>query len=269
MGGKDDVVALFAEVVEAIGTPRFDDKIFRALNRLTMAEYMNIWAYSPNDGMCQVGVASLTDVAAARSLTRAYVGGYYKLDPNFSDMEKPKSRKRIIVRKMDINSYKSEEYRRRLINSGEIADKIAIIWHTDKVAYNLNIYRLRNSARYTESDISIVRTYSPLIASVVYRHWRYFNVRRDMRSGRMLSFVQRVANVAEPPLTQRELDVIGRIALGASAEAIALELGIGFESVVTHRKHAYAKLGISSQGELFGLCINNVYHLLESSKPSI
>jgi DNA-binding CsgD family transcriptional regulator len=54
-------------------------------------------------------------------------------------------------------------------------------------------------------------------------------------------------------LTARELDVCSRSLLGMTAEGTALDLDIKISSVVTYRKRAYARLGISSQAELFHL----------------
>lgn len=54
-------------------------------------------------------------------------------------------------------------------------------------------------------------------------------------------------------LTPRELDVCVRSLLGMTAEGTALDLDIKQSSVVTYRKRAYVRLGISSQSELFRL----------------
>ena len=54
-------------------------------------------------------------------------------------------------------------------------------------------------------------------------------------------------------LTGREIDVCTRALAGMTAEGIALELEIKKSSVVTYRKRAYERLGISSQHELFRL----------------
>lgn len=54
-------------------------------------------------------------------------------------------------------------------------------------------------------------------------------------------------------LTARELDVCVRSLLGLTAEGTALELDIKQSSVITYRKRAYSRLGISSQSELFRL----------------
>jgi DNA-binding CsgD family transcriptional regulator len=77
--------------------------------------------------------------------------------------------------------------------------------------------------------------------------------RRD-RGDRISGLAARL-NVRDGRLTVRESDVLSRVMLGVSSEGIALDLGIGLNSVLTYRKHACARLGVSSQVELFALCI--------------
>ena len=52
-------------------------------------------------------------------------------------------------------------------------------------------------------------------------------------------------------LSRREAEVCAHVALGYSTLAIALNLGVSVNTVATHRKRAYLKLGICSQNELF------------------
>jgi DNA-binding CsgD family transcriptional regulator len=52
-------------------------------------------------------------------------------------------------------------------------------------------------------------------------------------------------------LTPRENDVIGLVLYGHNTQSVAVQLGISADTVKLHRKHAYAKLRVSSQGELF------------------
>jgi DNA-binding CsgD family transcriptional regulator len=54
-------------------------------------------------------------------------------------------------------------------------------------------------------------------------------------------------------LTRREQQITGMVLLGNSTRLIAEKLAISTETVKLHRKHAYAKLDISSQAELFSL----------------
>lgn len=61
-------------------------------------------------------------------------------------------------------------------------------------------------------------------------------------------FKANYANVAR--LTNRERDIIGRLATGASSSEIAKELYISPHTVQTHRKHIKRKLAISTTAEL-------------------
>ena len=59
-----------------------------------------------------------------------------------------------------------------------------------------------------------------------------------------------------PQLAGRELDVCIGIVQGRCSEAIALALGISINTVLTYRKRAYARLGISSHNELMRLVLS-------------
>jgi hypothetical protein len=52
--------------------------------------------------------------------------------------------------------------------------------------------------------------------------------------------------------------VIELVLLGHSTRLVAEKLGISTETVKLHRKHAYAKLDISSQAELFYLFVDAI-----------
>lgn len=54
-------------------------------------------------------------------------------------------------------------------------------------------------------------------------------------------------------LTPREADVLGLLARGRNAQAIARELGIARGTVQTHTKHVYAKMSVHNQQELIDL----------------
>jgi DNA-binding CsgD family transcriptional regulator len=53
-----------------------------------------------------------------------------------------------------------------------------------------------------------------------------------------------------PALTRRERETCARAAVGITAEGAALDLGIGVASVLTYRKRAYQRLGVSTAYEL-------------------
>ncbi len=51
-------------------------------------------------------------------------------------------------------------------------------------------------------------------------------------------------------LTRREAEVLPLLQQGRTNSQIALELGVGVETVRTHARNIYRKLGVSSRGEL-------------------
>ena len=61
-------------------------------------------------------------------------------------------------------------------------------------------------------------------------------------------------------LTKRERQTVELVLLGHNTRLIAEKLGISVETVKLHRKHAYAKLDISSQAELFFLFMEALSH---------
>jgi DNA-binding CsgD family transcriptional regulator len=71
----------------------------------------------------------------------------------------------------------------------------------------------------------------------------------------LLERVRGALLMAPCALTMREADICAHIVMGYGTLAISLNLGISINTVGTHRKRAYAKLGVSSQTELFNVCL--------------
>ena len=86
---------------------------------------------------------------------------------------------------------------------------------------------------------------------------------RQMESrGETLAYLREVL-LSEPHLlSPREAEVCAGIILGYTTVGISLNCGISINTVATHRKRAYRKLGISSQNELFSRYFRLVSHRL-------
>lgn len=75
--------------------------------------------------------------------------------------------------------------------------------------------------------------------------------RRPIDHSKCVSIFQRRLYLLEVGLTERERNVCALALAGVSIEGSAYELGIKKSSIITYRKRAYARLGISSLNELF------------------
>ncbi|MDB5874799.1 MAG: regulatory protein LuxR [Ramlibacter sp.] len=70
------------------------------------------------------------------------------------------------------------------------------------------------------------------------------------------------------PLTARERTVCVGILTGYTSEAMALNLGISINSVLTYRKRIYKKLCIASQSELFMITFRQLLSRRSVEEPS-
>ena len=107
-----------------------------------------------------------------------------------------------------------------------------------------------------------LRSVENTVRALTLQHWQYIEA---LFSDSDVDFDQtvvqnRVTEVFKTfgtsILTTRECEVVGLVLRGYSSEAIADILGIAKGTVKTYRRSIYAKLGISSQSELFSMFIS-------------
>ena len=70
-------------------------------------------------------------------------------------------------------------------------------------------------------------------------------------------------------LTPRESQVIQLVIRGHNTESASVQLGIACDTVKLHRKHAYSKLKVKSQGELFTKFLDYLGEDIDRGKVSI
>lgn len=139
----------------------------------------------------------------------------------------------------------------------------------DRLLY-VGLYRSRGQRMFDHDEVAAIQNLSPLVMELIGKHFELEAARgmasvppaaelsaRDRRSALM----QRVCDALqrdEGKLTDRESEICARIVVGYTTTGISRCLEISENTVATHRKRAYAKLGISAQSELFGRYIHLV-----------
>jgi DNA-binding CsgD family transcriptional regulator len=113
----------------------------------------------------------------------------------------------------------------------------------------LNIFA--GSEPTSAKKIEDVRASAQLLISILAKHEEISATRVANRPSlsSLKDIVCRLKGV-EMRLSPRELDVCARIIRGLTTVGIALDLGIGVETVIEYRKRLYRRLGVSSQHEL-------------------
>lgn len=119
----------------------------------------------------------------------------------------------------------------------------------------LTLMRDDDGPPFLAGEVALCRALQPAVGSALRLHWNVWAqvlTSRDSDDGELHARVERaLSGFGESTLTPRECEVVQNLLRGLSAKAVAARLGIAVPTVAIHRKRAYAKLGVSSQAELF------------------
>jgi DNA-binding CsgD family transcriptional regulator len=245
----------FADVVNAIGTHLFDTALLQALNHFAAIDHLTVLTYRPGEGLRTLVVSSRADEGTARSLTRDYVAQHHVLDPNYNDLVRAGRSRQILVRRHDPARLKPGNYVRRFYTTVGIIDKLSYLWRRSDAAYYVNCYRTHRSGPFSRAEVTGLTEVAKLVASTVRMHGGHKRIESAFESRDSGDLLLRLVGLLGERLTSREQEVLTRILMGIGTEGIAIDLGIMPSSVITFRRRAYGKLGITTQAELFARCL--------------
>jgi DNA-binding CsgD family transcriptional regulator len=123
---------------------------------------------------------------------------------------------------------------------------------------NISLARASDSAPFGKKHLQLLEEITPLVSQLCQQHWNQptnpGHATQNLR-GQLNAALQAFGSSL---LTDRETQVINLVLHGHSTRTLADKLSISTETVKLHRKHAYAKLGIGSQAELFYLFLDSL-----------
>ncbi|MFC0246003.1 helix-turn-helix transcriptional regulator [Falsochrobactrum ovis] len=253
-----------AALVEELDNPNFESSFVTTLRKFVPFDLAMISIYDRDSVFapdCAIPLGICEDVLAK------YYAATYRYSP-FFQMHKRGLRSGIYqmeklaqssilkkpTRNMDILEidhgeevgYSTIGWPKRLREIG-----LAIPLSNTKTA-QIALYRV-GASDYRTREVESLNAVSQVMGSL----YRRFRAKADERRQRPQSMVsQSLQELALHTLSPREQEVVTRIVEGHSGENIARILGIGEETVKTHRKRAYQKLGVKSNVELFVLLIS-------------
>ncbi|WP_322045946.1 helix-turn-helix transcriptional regulator [Paraburkholderia sp. J67] len=205
-------------------------------------------------------------------LFQAYLEGMYQLDPFYINAcEKPRAGL-VTLAEVAPDNFRMTDYYQRYFKSNIIGDEVQFNVPLD--ARRTLIFSLGAKHHYTERDIAQFALFAPWVIALMRQRLAYEPliaseaavdvVPQSETAEPSTSALLREADTASrfeavtqqggrTALTAREIEVVRQSLSGFSTRAIAERLEISFETVRAHKKHIYAKLGVSSQSELFAL----------------
>ncbi|MEZ5767624.1 MAG: helix-turn-helix transcriptional regulator [Paracoccaceae bacterium] len=175
-----------------------------------------------------------SNAALAGTLAAAYLDGWFLRDPLRPPLEAAERNSVQLQTFDDVASDMDDEYRRTFFEAPGLAAKTTVLAVGERLRLFVSLYSSAGPADGCDPDLSRL-------------------------AGRLaLMHFERTEDSGTPaPLTvlsDRERAVCLGILSGLKTEAIAADLGVAASSVVTYRKRAYQKLGITSRSGLFAVC---------------
>ena len=153
------------------------------------------------------------------------------------------------------NGFKESEYFRTWYHECGLTDECGLLIPLNSGFVNLALGITDGSRKFSKRQFDQLNTIAPAIEALVCKHW-HDTPKAPKEAGLRERLHSALGAFGSSVLTRREQQVIELVLLGHSTRLAAEKLGISAETVKLHRKHAYAKLDISSQAELFYLFVD-------------
>ncbi|WP_157223782.1 helix-turn-helix transcriptional regulator [Caulobacter sp. AP07] len=197
---------------------------------------------------------------STRQLAQDYVSGGYLEDPNVISRH-VSSNGAYVIQSEEI---KNELFRRHYYEFPAIAQEMVMKGDAGGTLYYASFYRKADARQFDLQEMQTINALSGFITKALHRHSELFSpcngdgfslathgaTSAEVRD-RTLEHLSNVLFNGPHRLSKREAEICAGIVLGYSTLAISLNCAISPNTVATHRKRAYAKMGISSQNELF------------------
>ncbi len=239
-----------ARVIGAIGRGEFPTVLFEALSDGFGVDHVVVSTVRGRGQMGgELGIMAQAGRMAPRiaeRLAHDYVDAdWFRRDPNLPLVLATGPEVRTVNLAMIFGRY-SREYRRRFFDASHIVDKVAISARIedDRWLY-ANFHRLAESGPFGHAERHVLAQHGPLLAAALTRHHQL------IRSAKSLD----TSASHFKALTPRERDVCAAILRGLTLRGVAASLGVSFNTVLTLRRRAYARLGIATERELVRLSL--------------
>lgn len=249
LGGLPQAASLhevLPSVISSIGHPEFSASLFEAIHAVADAEYITVFVSGGQRKVKLLVAENSGKPGDCEKSAAIYLKRYWNYDPANNACSVNSGDRGIWHLHITANDLPSTAYRSACYHALGLAERFSLIQGRGEKTMRVNLY-YRNRPNGAKSSFDQITKYAPLLMAVIWRHYD-FAVSFD-NTNAVNTFKSRLERVA-PALTRRELEVCSLIAAGMTSEGIAIELGIGINTVLTYRKRAYARLEISSQNEL-------------------
>jgi len=234
----------------------FAAEVLRLLGDVAGISQCTVFAYEFGNRPRTMSVADHRGGRYLRDVADTYASRFYALDGNQRIVAAAGPRRlgsSLMLHQQTIDEIAHEAYRAACYQHPNVSDRLSLLLQpAEDIWLSVNLYRDRSRGLFHAREIEQVEAMAPLIAHAARHHYALCG---QVQMGIPQLMLARVRGAC-PDLSKRELDVLRGVLEGRTAQDIGERIGVKPSSVVTYQKRAYRRLGISSQRELFALCLS-------------
>ncbi len=255
-----NVMQKIGTAIAATGTARFPPTLSALLRAVVPYTYTVIFGYCGNAKPLDL----FDDFPAHKRkiFVTDYQEGPYLLDPFFLAAARPVAAGLYRMRDLAPDRFYQGEYFRNYYVQTGLAEEVGFFVDLPGGA-NVVLSLMRDKKPFTSRAMRDLNEVRPVVESLLRGQWANLTDQfhdADQVSGKLTEggIELSLQSFGKGVLTAREREVVEYSLKGHSAEATSRILGIASGTVRIHRRNIYAKLGISSQGELFSRFIQTL-----------
>ena len=242
-----------SEAISLLGESGFAAALGNGMRELIEADDVSLIRY-PDAGPPVIEY-TLPPKRRGKTTLDRYVKGPFLLDPFYRAAQVDERFGVFRLRDLAPSGFKESEYFRTWYHECGFQDECGLLIELDSGSLNLALGMTGSSRRFSKRQVNRLEAVFPAVEALVRRHWNPLTTAAESADLRT-RLQEALGAFGSSVLTRREQQVIELVLLGNSTRLVADKLGISAETVKLHRKHAYAKLDISSQAELFYLFVD-------------
>ena len=242
-------------LIAAIGRDEFIDVAVDVLDEAVGIDHISLLRLGASGSIDFHGATSVGGPKASEAAARQYFLRFNHLDPVRSIARVGLADGTGLLVRLHADDVLDPVYRKECYVTPRVAERLTLYATFSRRVFQVNLYRSVGRERFDERNGRSLADVASILLPSVARHAELVLGQNEEAPGRRipLEALKHRVEALRRGLSDRELEVCARALYGQSIEGTALELQIGRTSVITYRRRAYAKLGISCHNELFAL----------------
>lgn len=238
----------FADVISAIGTPAFGTRLLGYLHGLCGAEHCVVYGFGP-EAPSALAAGSLGDEPVAVQRASRYLRDeLWRRDPSMTEARARAADADPALIRLRIDGLDDIELRDVIYP--RISERVVVCGRSGLQAIGFSAVRSVERGNFSDAEVERIRSVATTLLAAMAKHAEVVSLRAEPIAMLQSLPVIEQRLQASRTLPRREAQVCARLLYGMPAAGVAVDLGIGEESVKTYRKRAYRRLGVGGEREL-------------------